>query len=55
VAEPQLTQTVDHEVQVSEAQGLAGQETINGCWPIDVGELKAFEVDATTGGHAKSM
>jgi hypothetical protein len=33
---------------------LAREKTVNKRWPIDVGELKAFEADAAIGGRAKT-
>jgi hypothetical protein len=53
-AKSQLTQVVGHEVQVPKAQGLAREKTVDGSWPIDVGELETSEVDAATEGRAKS-
>ena len=53
-AESQLTQVVGHEVQVPEAQSLAGEKTVDGSWPIDAGELEASEADAAAGGCTKS-
>ena len=53
-AQSRQTQAVGHEVQVPEAQGLAGYKTIYGSWLVDVGELEVFEADAAVGSRAKS-
>ena len=49
-----MTHVVSCEAQIPRAQSLTMEETINGCWPIDIVELKAFEMDVATGGYADS-